>query len=515
MDLTAEVDVLLRGRATLICVSSVEEERVLEKLVKVAEGQRLGLYLWDHADHFQKLAGAAAADPAPAKDPLTALESIERVEGPCLFVLRDFHQCCDAKAPRVVRKLRSLCEALKYTQKSIVLIQPRPELPDELKDLAVQLELPLPDADDLDAILGLLERTPGVRLNVNPAQRFHLIRSALGLTANQAQRVFARAIVNDGVLDLADIESVASAKQEIVRAAGCALEYFLPRETIADVGGLEELKRWLRLRARSFSPEAIAYGLPPPRGILLLGIPGTGKSLTAKAIASMWRMALLRLDAGALFGSLVGQSEENTRRALAIAERVAPCILWIDEVEKALASGDRDGGTSLRVLGTILSWLQERRKPVFVVATANDISRLPPELLRRGRLDEIFFLDLPATDERRAIVEVHLRKRKRDPARFDVPALVQASQGFVGAEIEQAIVDAMYAAFNDESSPRRELTTDDVIAAMGRLVPLSRSQSERIGELRRWLAEGRARSASIPEVIAMPAHGIPLAPRRP
>ncbi len=514
MDLASEVEVLLRGRATLICVSSAEEERVLEKLVKVAEAQRLGLYLWDHADFFQKLAGPGAAEPAAAKDPLTALESIERMEGPCLFVLRDFHQCCDAKQPRVVRKLRSLAETLKYTQKSIVLVQPRPEIPDELRDLAVQIELPLPDTDELEAILAPLEQTPGVRLNLNPSQRFHLIRSALGLTANQAQRVFARAIVNDGVLDMADIEYVASAKKEIVAAAGCALEYFLPRETIADVGGLEELKRWLRLRARSFSPEAIQYGLPPPRGILLLGIPGTGKSLTAKAIASLWKMALLRLDAGALFGSLVGQSEENTRRALAIAERVAPCILWIDEVEKALSSGDRDGGTSMRVLGTILSWLQERRKPVFVVATANDISRLPPELLRRGRLDEIFFLDLPSTEERRAIVEVHLRKRKRDPARYDVEALVQASQGFVGAEIEQAIVDAMYAAFNDEQSQRREFATADVVAAMSRLVPLSRSQSERIAELRRWLDEGRARSASLPETTAAPVLGLPLSPRR-
>ena len=284
---------------------------MLAKLVKVAETQRLNLYLWDHADFFQKLAGPGVAEPGAAKDPLSALESIERMEGACLFVLRDFHQCCDTKSPRVVRKLRSLAEALKYTQKSIVLIQPRPEIPEELKDLAVPIELPLPDAEELEAILAPLEQTPGVRLDLDPSQRFHLIRSALGLTANQAQRVFARAIVNDGVLDVTDIEYVASAKKDIVSAAGCALRVFLPRETIADVGGLEEIKRWLRQRARSFSPEAIQDGLPPRRGILLLGIAGTGKSLTAKAIASLWKMALLRLDAGALFGSLVGQSEET------------------------------------------------------------------------------------------------------------------------------------------------------------------------------------------------------------
>jgi SpoVK/Ycf46/Vps4 family AAA+-type ATPase len=236
--------------------------------------------------------------------------------------------------------------------------------------------------------------------------------------------------------------------------------------------------------------------LPAPKGIALLGIPGTGKSLTAKTVSSLWRMPLLRLDLGAVFGSYVGQSEENIRRALSLAETIAPCILWIDEIEKGLSTGDNDGGTSMRVLGTMLSWMQEKTRPVFVVATANDVSKLPPELLRRGRFDEIFFLDLPARSERLDILRVHLRKRNRSPESYDLDRLAGVCEGHVGAEIEQAIIEAMYQAFNDPRQPGREFDTDDIVTAMERLVPLSRSQKEMIEYLRCWLTEGRAQSAS-------------------
>ncbi len=250
------------------------------------------------------------------------------------------------------------------------------------------------------------------------------------------------------------------------------------------------------MRQKAFSREAREYGLPHPRGIALIGIPGTGKSLTAKAIAALWQLPLLRLDIGALFGSLVGQSEENTRRALRLAETISPCLLWIDEIEKGLSTGGGDGGTSLRVFGTILSWMQEKSKPVFVIATANDITRLPPELMRRGRFDEIFFLDLPNYVERREIFNVHIRKRRRDPDRYDLNKLADHCQGFVGAEIEQAIIDAMYLAYNDVDHPRREFTDGDIIQAMSKLVPMCRSQKEIIDLLRQWLLEGRAQSAS-------------------
>jgi SpoVK/Ycf46/Vps4 family AAA+-type ATPase len=318
-----------------------------------------------------------------------------------------------------------------------------------------------------------------------------MLQAAIGLSANEALRSFSKAIVGDGILNDDDVDVVTSEKQAIIRGSG-ALEFYPADTSPADVGGLETLKEWIRLRQRAFGDEAREYGLPAPKGLALIGIPGTGKSLTAKAIGGMWRLPLIRLDIGAVFGSLVGESEERIRKALRLTEQIAPCVLWIDELEKALASGGGDGGTSQRVIGTILTWMQDKKKPVFVVATANDISSLPPELLRRGRFDEVFFLDLPTFEERKEILRVHLTKRRRDPNTFDLDRLADASALYVGAEIEQALIDAMYAAFGQD----REVTTDDFAAALEALVPLSRSQKEQIDNLRKWLEEGRAQSAS-------------------
>src|SRR5690606_14842013 len=306
---------------------------------------------------------------------------------------------------------------------------------------------------------------------------------------------FSKAIVRDRVLDEQDISTVLEEKKAVIRASH-ALEYSNPDETPDDIGGLERLKEWLTLRESAFGEEAARFGLPAPKGLALIGIPGTGKSLTAKMISGLWRLPLLRLDVGALFGSLVGESEARLRQALRIAEVVSPCVLWIDEIEKSLAAGGLDGGTSQRVFGTILTWMQEKTVPVFVVATANDVGALPPETLRRGRFDEVFFLDLPTEEERREIFAVHLRKRRRDPSAFDVARLARLSGGCVGAEIEQAVVDALYRAFADGP---RDITTDDVAAAVQRLVPLSRSQHERVEDLRAWLRDGRAQSASFAE----------------
>jgi SpoVK/Ycf46/Vps4 family AAA+-type ATPase len=356
-----------------------------------------------------------------------------------------------------------------------------------------------------------LWKAPGVKVDLTKEASHRIVRSALGLSSAQAQRVFAKAIVSAGVLDERDIELINNEKRQIIRHSG-ALEFYTPQETVNDVGGLEALKEWALMRESAFSPEAGDYGLPAPKGIALIGIPGTGKSLSAKAVAALWKMPLIRLDLGAIFGSLVGQSEENARRALKLAETVAPCVLWIDEIEKGLATGDGDGGTSMRVFGTILSWMQEKTRPVFLIATANNISMLPPELLRRGRFDEIFFLDLPTAVERRAIFRVHIGKRKRDPDRYDLDALVAASQGYVGAEIEQAVVDAMYLAFNDREQPKRDFTSSDVLRALTKLVPMSRSQREAIEMLRAWLAEGRAQSASFAEARAAERVFVPIQP---
>ena len=500
MDLKKELELCIRSRFPLLCIVSHEEERIVDIVSSLCESRNCSMYSWDHADFFQQVcsgSGGNGASVPSAKDPLTALETIDKTSGDVVFLLRDFHQCWD-KQPRIVRKLRNLVQRLKYTKKTVIVTTPVDSIPEELKDDMVMLDFPGPGYFDLLAILQDLLKAPNVKSNLDRNSGDRIIRSALGLSSNQAQRVFAKAIVSNGLLDERDIELITAEKKQIIRESG-ALEYFAPSETLADVGGLEVLKEWLGMRERAFGREARDYGLPEPKGIALIGVPGTGKSLTAKMIASLWRLPLIRFDIGAVFGEFVGMSEQNVRRALRLAEAVSPCVLWIDEIEKGLSTGSGDGGTSMRVFATMLSWMQEKTKPVFVVATANNISMLPPELMRRGRFDEIFFLDLPTSIERREIFEVHIKKRNRKPEAFDLQAIVDASENYVGAEIEQAVIDAMFIAFNDQADPGREFTTRDLLHALERLVPMSQSQRENIARLRAWLTEGRAQSASSPE----------------
>lgn len=487
MSFEAELDVYLRARMTLLVLVTLEEERAQQTIKNVCEKLRRRCLAWDAADGFQLLAGQG--QPPGARDPLTALEQVDKTEDNAVFILKDFHELWENV--QLKRKLRNLAHSLKFSQKSVIITAPGFDVPEELKNEAVVVEFPLPEAAELEQVLEGLARAPGVKVNLTPLGREKLVQAALGLTAAQAQRVFSKAVVQDGVLDDRDIDLVTEEKKEIIRESE-ALEFFAAAETPDDVGGLGVLKDWLRLRERAFTREARDYGLPSPKGIALIGIPGTGKSLTAKMIGGLWRLPLLRLDIGALFGSLVGESEERVRRALRLAETVAPCVVWIDEIEKGLGHSGLDSGTSSRVFATILTWMQEKTAPCFVVATANNITRLPPELLRKGRFDEIFFLDLPTQAERQEIFSVHLQKRRRQPPDFDISRLARESAGYVGAEIEQAIIDAMYFGFN----AGREFTTDDISAALKRQVPLSVSQREVIGALRNWLREGRAQSAS-------------------
>jgi AAA+ superfamily predicted ATPase len=491
MSFEQQLDVYLRARFTLIVLITSEEERALQSIKAVCERTKRPCLMWDMADNFQWLGPAAGSAPS-VKEPLAALEHIDKAGDDALYVLKDFHECWSNG--QIKRKLRSVAQRLKFTKKSILITCPVQKIPEEFKDEAVVVDFPHPSVAELEAVFNRISRAPGVRLNLTKLGREKLVQAALGLTAAQAYRVFARAIVADGSLDDRDIHLVTEEKKQIIRQSE-ALEFYEVTETVDDVGGLGVLKEWLRLRERAFTQEARDYGLPAPKGIALLGIPGTGKSLTAKMIGGLWGLPLLRLDAGALFGSLVGESEERARRALQVAGMMAPCVLWIDELEKALAHGGQDAGTSTRVFGAILTWMQEKKSPVFVVATANDISTLPPELLRKGRFDEIFFLDLPTLEERREIFAVHLRKRNRLPQDFDSARLAQESDGYVGAEIEQAIIDAMYVGFNSG----REFTTEDISAALKRQVPLSVSQRETVDGLRDWLQAGRAQSASLPE----------------
>jgi SpoVK/Ycf46/Vps4 family AAA+-type ATPase len=507
MGFQEELDLYLRARYTLIVVVTIEEERAELAVAAVCERTGRACLSWDLADGFQALTGIAAPLP-PARDPLTVVEHIDKADNDAVFVLKDFHDCW--ANPQVKRKLRTVAQRLKFTRKSIVVVSPTRAVPAELRNAAVTVELPLPDGDQLDEVLDTLSRTPGLTVDLTPAGREKLGQAALGMTAEQARRTYAKAIVRDGALDDRHIDMVVREKKEIIRESR-ALEFYSVSESPEDVGGLDVLKRWLRLRERAFSQEARDYGLPAPKGIALIGIPGTGKSLTAKMIGGLWRLPLLRLDVGALFGSLVGEAEERTRIALKLAETVAPCVLWIDEMEKALAHGGADSGTSTRVFGTILTWMQEKTVPCFVVGTANDVAALPLEVLRKGRFDEIFFLDLPTAAERAEILAVHLRKRRRLPADFDIATLARRCAGYVGAEIEQAILDAMYVGFDED----REFTTGDILAALERQVPLSVSQKTRVTGLRKWLRDGRAQSASFTRTADAESQFVPLEPPGP
>lgn len=490
-DFSRKLSVSLRARVTLVVVVTPEEERVVSQIRDMCvswEPARQCL-AWDSVDGFSVIAGNKNFL-TQSRDPLMALDDIAKSDENAVIVLKDFHEYWNN--PQVKRKIRNFSQKSKYNRRSIVIITPVPRVPDEIRDEAVVIHFPPPDMKELSADLDLLLSTTGIHDTLTKQGREKLIQAALGMTLNQARRSFSKAIVMHGTINEGDVDAIIADKKDILSQSD-ALEFYSFTETPENVGGLVVLKDWLRLRERAFTQEARDYGLPSPKGIALIGIPGTGKSLTAKMIADVWRLPLLRLDVGALFGSLVGESEERTRRALSLAETIAPCILWVDEIEKAFAFGSGDAGTSQRVFAHLLTWMQDKTAPCFVVATANNIAALPPELLRKGRFDEIFFLDLPNTEERQEIFAVHLKKRKCMPADYDIISLARASEGYVGAEIEQTVIDAMYIAFNENM---RQVTTEDVLICIKNQVPLSVSQRETIAALRTWLSEGRAISAS-------------------
>jgi SpoVK/Ycf46/Vps4 family AAA+-type ATPase len=325
-------------------------------------------------------------------------------------------------------------------------------------------------------------------------EREHIVEAALGLSADEAENVFAKSLVQTGSFD---IDVILSEKERIVRKSG-VLEFFRTQEKMDNIGGLDQLKSWLKKRQAAFSEEARAFGLPRPKGIMMIGIPGGGKSLTAKAVGASWRLPLLRLDVGKVFAGIVGSSEENMRRAIQMAEAVAPSILWVDELEKGFSgtgsSNNSDGGTAARVFGSFITWLQEKTSPVFVIATANNVDELPPEMMRKGRFDEIFFVDLPSLPERKEIVSIHLKRRGREPVNFNLDLLAEKSEGMTGAEIEQAVVSALFDEY-DRNGSQGVLTTDGVVHSLTETVPLSRTMKEKIATLRNW-CRTRARPAS-------------------
>jgi SpoVK/Ycf46/Vps4 family AAA+-type ATPase len=374
------------------------------------------------------------------------------------------------------------------------LLSPVLELPPELQEEITVLDFPLPTAEEIAPAIKTM--IPPDKLRLDSAGLSQLVKSCLGLTFDRIRQALAKCLLQKQFIDESAIDLVLEEKRQRIRQTE-VLEFFAPTETFANIGGLENLKQWLLQRQQAFSDQARQFGLPHPKGLLLVGIQGTGKSLCAKAIAHIWRFPLLRLDVGRLFGSLVGQSESRTRQTVQLAEALAPCVLWLDEIDKAFAgssvSVSGDSGTSQRVLGTMLTWMQEKTSPVFVVATANNIEHLPPELLRKGRFDEIFFINLPNFQERRAIFQVHLQKyRPLTFRKFDIDLLAEKTADFSGAEIEQAIIEGMYIAFHQG----RDLENDDILKAIANTFPLASTAREQIQYMQAWASQGRARSAS-------------------
>jgi ATP-dependent 26S proteasome regulatory subunit len=466
---------------------SPEEQRVDAEMKQIAQDLKYSLHVWSVVDG---LVDTKKHTTTAANDPLEALVAIKDMGEKTIILLRDFHLFLQDPNPILIRQLKDVLQEAKTKSKTLIILGCRLCLPPELEHELTVIEFALPGKEELRTVLdGIIESAQ--LKGVEGEQRDKILDAASGLTTIEAENAFALSVAESkGV----NPEIVAREKAQAVKKNGI-LEIVETKESLESIGGLDVLKEWLLKRRHAFSQRAIEYGLPTPKGLLIIGIPGTGKSLTAKATARVFGVPLLKLDAGRIFAGLVGQSESNLRAVIQTAEAIAPCCLWIDEVEKGFSgtksSNATDGGTSSRVFGSFISWMQEKKAPVFVVATANDVSQLPPEMLRKGRFDELFFVDLPNQQEREAIWEIQIGKYSRDAKDFDIVQLAKVTEGLTGSEIENAFVEALYQAFDAEKEP-----TDLTIAGvLTEFVPLSKLMAEQIAGLKNW-AKGRARLAT-------------------
>lgn len=500
---------LIRSYHPLVVIETVEEERVFSLLQSVTAQERMPLFEWSvtrgltRTDEKHTLSRMTAT-------PLAVLQHLHDLTVEAVFWLKDLGP--HLQDPAVCRQLREVADVYSRSRATCVLTGQPINLPPELEKLAVRLELTLPDREELRAMLrGLLQslspRTPtrphsttlvqSMLASISEAktpsptvqESDAILRALQGLTLHQARQVITQCLVERGALFAEDVHTILKRKVQAIKEGGL-LEYYPLEDNRFELGGFTNLKSWLERAKVGFSAEAKSLNLSPPRGIMLVGVPGCGKSLAAKAIAREWQLPLLKLDAGRLFDKFIGESEKNFRSAIEMAESLSPIVLWIDELEKAMVagggSGEADAGLSRRLFGAFLTWLQEKKQEVFVIATANDLSSLPPELLRKGRFDEIFFVDLPDDIEREAIWTIHLGLRKQDVKRFDLIKIISASDGFSGSEIEQAVVAALYRALHQKTP----LTTDLLIEELSHTVPLSVTRREDIDALRH-MAEGR------------------------
>jgi len=485
-----DLESLLASRFPLVAIETNEEVRARELLARIARGKNWPLVSWSVSEGLES-ANLAGGVTAQTNEPTAALRQIQQAGPAGVYVLLDFHPYLDQ--PVNARLLKEIALDHEKIARTLVLVGLEVKLPPDLDKLAVRFRLSLPGADDLKTIIreevkAWQASRGGQEVKGERSAFDQLIRHLSGLTESDVRRLVRQAL-EDGLLDASDVERLIARKHEML-GRDSVLTFEIDTARFSEVAGLATLKHWLERRREAFLGDAAALGVDVPKGIMLLGVQGCGKSLAAKAVAGTWGTPLMRLDFGALYNKFLGETERNLREALKIADAMAPSVLWMDEIEKGIATNDNDGGESRRILGTLLTWMAERKTKVFVVATSNDIEALPPELVRKGRLDEIFFVDLPSETARSEILKIHLGRRKQDSAGFDLPALVAACSGFSGAEIEQVVVGALYEA-RAASAP---LATSHLLEEAKRTKPLSVVMAEKIAWLRAW-AQGRTVSA--------------------
>jgi ATP-dependent 26S proteasome regulatory subunit len=479
-----ELRLLVNSRHPIITVETPEEERLEQLLLQIAAELAVPLYTWSVTTGLAKAHGAPIYN---TESPEQALGNVALIQGDAIFLLRDFACYCDND--KVCRRLRELAEKFRSERRSIVITAAALQLPPDLRGDSVPFQLGLPTADELlpgvQSVLAEMNRAQQIPIGLDVVGISQLVQNLAGLPQEEALRALRMCILTRRRIDAGLLDAVLDAKRDALRSDGL-LETVRRDASFADVAGLRRLRDWIAKRKSALTPEGRRFGLEPPKGILITGVQGCGKSLAARSVAGEWGYEMARLDAGALYDKFIGESEKNLQKALELAQKLAPMVLWIDEIEKAFASagssGDADAGLSQRLLATLLTWMQDRESGVFLAATSNNISALPPEMLRKGRFDEIFFVDLPGIEVRSSLFALHLKKRGRDATTFDLQTLAATSEGFSGAEIEQAIVAGLYTAF----AQKQQLTTEILIAEIRGTQPLSVTRAEDIQAIRDW-----------------------------
>jgi SpoVK/Ycf46/Vps4 family AAA+-type ATPase len=490
MNFNEELENLVKANISSIYIESFEWQRFQSKIRKISIDTKKKLFYFNDTKGLGKFIEKDKVFDYE-DDKTDIIEVIENIEEEAIYVFEEVHSYLNDE--KVVNKFKFIIRELKQKKSNFIFFSTVLNIPKELEKELIILDMPLPTLDDLEALFKNIAKEYNISSNIN----ISILKSLLGLTIEEATNAISKAIAQNGKLSEDEIEILILQKEQIIKKSG-HLEYFHPNDTMNSIGGLDNLKEWLKIRKKAFLPNAKKYKLKSPKGIMLLGIPGTGKSLSAKAVSNSWKMPLLRLDFGKVFGGIVGESESNIREAIKVAESLSPCVLWIDEIEKGLSGlqSNGDGGASTRVFGTFLTWMQEKKSEVFVLATANDISSLPKELLRKGRFDEIFFVDLPTKEEREEIIKIHLRNVEQNEENINIKKLAELSGGFSGAELEEVVNEALFNIFDSQAQKKPILKTKDLIEVIEKFYPLSKTLDPKELEKMRKIAKVRYKPAS-------------------